>query len=148
MEVSAAISAGLLEFAPILIERDDSITRVPQVGTIRSRDRGLPLHHTLITGNEERLGLRELLLPRQARAEQALAVVSTPTIRCCFFVVLQRGSERGFGLGIPCCRRAIRPTEAWLATVSGCSFPSARRRPSMTLMIKRLGLRVLAFIPV
>ena len=40
-------------------------------GAIGHRYRGLSLHHAVIAGQQQRLGLHELLLTSQTRAEQA-----------------------------------------------------------------------------
>ena len=72
--------SSLIELAPILIHPDDAFTGVRQRGAIRNRDHRLSLHHAVISGNQQRLGLHELPLTGETRAEQTLTVVSRPGV--------------------------------------------------------------------
>src|SRR5215472_1016949 len=72
-------------------------TQVPQVSEI---DRRGPLLHALITGYQQRLHVRELLLSGQCRAQQALAVVARPSVRKALSHHRQDLAQHSFGLPI------------------------------------------------
>ena len=64
-------SAALSVLAPGLVELDDPFGRLGQAGLSRRGDLGLAGLHALVTGEDQRLGLGELLLAEQAAAELA-----------------------------------------------------------------------------